>query len=57
VLDEVAAINYLLTNGILDRVQAYVNNPATPQLTNSARGLPTGFQGARSVRLGVRFTF
>lgn len=57
VLDEVAAINYLLNNGILDRVQAYVNDPARPELRNSARGLPTGFQGARSVRLGVRFTF
>jgi len=57
VLSTPAAINYLLTNGILNQVRAYVNNPATPQLRTTARGLPNGFQGPRSVRLGVRFTF
>ncbi|MGH9834292.1 MAG: hypothetical protein ACRD9Y_14825, partial [Blastocatellia bacterium] len=57
VLDEVAAINFLLNNGILNQVKAYVNNPATPQLINSARRLPNGFQGGRAVRIGVRFTF
>ena len=55
--DEVSAINRLLTQGILNDVNSYINSAAAPQRRNTAVGLTNNFQGGRSIRLGVRFTF
>lgn len=55
--DEPKALNYILTNGILNNYNTFLNDPAFPQRKNTALGLGNGFQGGRQVRLGVRFTF
>lgn len=55
--DEPAAINYLLTKGIVNEFNAFLNDPTAPQRKQTALGLPTSFQTGRAIRLGVRFTF
>ncbi|HXG64028.1 MAG TPA: TonB-dependent receptor [Blastocatellia bacterium] len=55
--DEPETINRLLTQGVLNEVLAFLNDPAAPQRRNTALGLPTFFQAGRQVRLGVRFSF
>ena len=55
--DEPKAINYVLTNGILNNYNTFLNDPAFPQRKQTALGMGNSFQGGRQVRLGVRFTF
>jgi hypothetical protein len=55
--DEPATINRLLTTGIQSEIEAYLNNPASPERKQTSYGLPIQFQGPRQVRLGVRFSF
>ncbi|MDX2032516.1 MAG: TonB-dependent receptor [Blastocatellia bacterium] len=55
--DEPKAINYILTTGLLNNYNTFLNDPAFPQRKNTALGLGNAFQGGRQVRLGVRFTF
>jgi hypothetical protein len=50
-------LNYILTNGIVPNINAYLNDPANPQRKNTAYGFANNFQGGRQVRLGVGFTF
>lgn len=54
---EPAALNYILTNGIVSNWDAYINSTAAPQRKNTAYGMDNLFQGPRAVRLGVRFSF
>ncbi|HEX5083305.1 MAG TPA: hypothetical protein VFY40_14765, partial [Blastocatellia bacterium] len=51
------AINYILTNGIVDNFNAFLNDPTAPQRKQTAAGLSNRFQDGRGIRLGVRFTF
>lgn len=55
--DEPAALNYILSKGITNEFNAFLNDPAAPQRKQTALGLPTSFQTGRAIRLGVRFTF
>ena len=55
--DEPTTINRLLTTGILKEVEAILNNATTPQQRRTELGLPNAFQGARQIRLGVRYIF
>lgn len=55
--DEPKALNYILTNGILNNFNTYLNDPAAPQRKQTALGLSDSFQGGRQIRLGLRFTF
>jgi hypothetical protein len=55
--DEPKALNYLLTNGITDQYNAYLNNPAAPQRKDTAYGMANSFQGIRTVRFGLKFQF
>jgi hypothetical protein len=57
VADEPEALNYVLTNGIVPQFNAYLNNPATPQVKDTAYGMPLSFQSPRTIRLGVKFHF
>jgi len=57
VADEPAAINYILTKGIVNEFNTFLNDSTAPQRKQTALGMPTTFQGGRQVRLGVRFTF
>jgi hypothetical protein len=57
VTDEPSAIKYILTKGVVNEFNAFLNDATAPQRKNTALGLPTSFQGGRAVRLGVRFTF
>ncbi len=57
VADEPEAIKYILTKGVVNEFNAFLNDPTAPQRKQTALGLPTSFQGGRAVRLGVRFTF
>lgn len=57
VADEPEALNYVLTNGIVPNINAMLDDPARPQNRNTAYGMANSFQGARSVRLGVKFQF
>ncbi len=57
VANEPEALNYVLTNGIVPQFNAYLNNPASPQRRDSARGMANSFQGFRAVRVGVKFNF
>jgi outer membrane receptor protein involved in Fe transport len=57
VMNETQAINRLLSVGILNEVNAFFNNPAAPERRNNAIGLDNSYQGARTVRWGVRFQF
>lgn len=50
-------LNYILTNGIVSNIQAYLNDPANPQRKNTAYGFANSFQGGRQVRMGVGFSF
>jgi hypothetical protein len=58
VTNEPQALNYILTNGI---VQQYDNNflgdATKPERKNTALGMANSFQGGRSIRLGIRFNF
>lgn len=56
-ITEQEAINRLFTGGLGNQVNAYINNPANPERTNSALGLPNAFQGGRQIRMGVKFNF
>jgi hypothetical protein len=56
-IDEPAAINRLLNQGILSQVNAFLNDPANPQRRTTAYGLANAFQGGRQVRMGVKYTF
>ncbi|MFN0084869.1 MAG: TonB-dependent receptor domain-containing protein [Blastocatellia bacterium] len=55
--DEPKALNYLLTTGILNNYNTFLNDPAFPQRKQTALGMANSFQGGRQVRLGIRFTF
>lgn len=55
--DEPKEIKYILTNGIVNEFNAYLNSAANPQRKNTAYGLANSFQGGRQVRFGVGFTF
>jgi hypothetical protein len=57
VADEPEALNYVLTNGIVPQFNAYLNDPANPQRKDTAYGMPNWFQGFRTIRLGVKFSF
>jgi hypothetical protein len=57
VTDEPKALNYLLTNGIVNQFNTFLNNPAFPERKQTATGFANNFQGGRGIRLGVRFTF
>jgi hypothetical protein len=57
VSNEPEALNYVLTKGIVNEFNAYLNDPANPQRKNTALGYATGFQGGRQIRFGVRFNF
>lgn len=57
VTDEPSALNYILTNGIVDRFNAFLNDPSAPQRKQTATGIANNFQSGRGVRLGFRFTF
>lgn len=57
VANEPEALNYLLTNGIRSNYEAYLNNAANPQRKHTAYGMANSFQGARTVRFGVKFNF
>jgi hypothetical protein len=57
VSNEPEAINYILTNGIVPNMDAYLNDPAAPQRKNTALGMGNIFQGPRAIRLGLRFQF
>jgi hypothetical protein len=50
-------INYILTNGIVDQFNAFLNDPAFPERKQTATGLSNRYQDGRGIRLGVRFTF
>jgi hypothetical protein len=52
-----SAINYILTNGIVNNFNAFLNDPAFPQRKQTAAGFANRFQGGREIRLGLRFTF
>jgi hypothetical protein len=56
-IDEPAAINLLLNQGILAQVNAFLNNSSAPQRKNTAYGLPNAFQGGRQMRFGVKYNF
>src|SRR6266542_2853424 len=51
------AINYILTNGIVDNFNAFLNDPAFPQRKQTASGFSNRFQDVRGIRVGLRFTF
>ena len=55
--NEPKALNYVLTNGIINNYNTFLNDPAAPQRKQTALGFGNSFQGPRAVRLGVRFTF
>jgi hypothetical protein len=57
VRNEPEAINYILTRGIVNEYNAFLNDPAFPQRKNTALGLGTTFMDPRAIRLGVRFLF
>lgn len=57
VTDEPAALNYILTTGILPQWSAYLNDPAAPQRVNTAFGMANSFQGPRVIRFGLKFAF
>jgi hypothetical protein len=55
--DEPKALNYILTNGILPQLRAYLADPANPQRVDNSVNYGSEFQNGRAIRLGVRFTF
>ncbi len=55
--DEPTTINRLLTSGIQTEIEAFLRDPSRPDRLQTSYGLPNSFQGSRSVRLGVRYTF
>ena len=57
VAGEPAALNYILTNGIVSNWNSFINSTTAPQRKNTAYGMDNLFQEARSVRLGVKFRF
>jgi hypothetical protein len=57
VADEPEALNYVLTKGIINEFNAFLNDPANPQRKQTAVGMGNSFQSGRGARLGVRFTF
>jgi carboxypeptidase family protein/TonB-dependent receptor-like protein len=57
VTNEPDALNYLLTNGITQEFNNFLNNPAAPQNKQSALGMANSFQDGRGMRFGVRFIF
>ncbi|MCI0663598.1 MAG: TonB-dependent receptor [Acidobacteria bacterium] len=57
VTDEPSALNYILTNGIVDNFNAFLNDPAAPQRKQTATGFSNRFQDGRGIRLGLRFRF
>lgn len=54
---EPAALNYVLTNGILSNWDAFLNDPTAPQRKNTAFGMANLFQAPRAVRVAVKFAF
>jgi hypothetical protein len=52
-----SAINYILTNGIVDNFNAFLNDPTAPQRKQTAAGLGNRFQDGRGIRLGLTFKF
>ncbi len=58
VSDEPSVLNYLLKNGIVDQYNTnFLNDPAKPERKNKALGRANAYQGGRSIRLGIRFSF
>lgn len=57
VANEPEALNYLLSNGILNEFNNFLNDPSAPQRKQTAVGMGNSFQGGRGIRLGARFTF
>ena len=57
VTDEPSALNYILTNGIVDNFNGFLNDPAAPQRKQTAYGFSNRFQDGRGIRLGLRFRF
>jgi hypothetical protein len=57
VADEPEALNYVLTKGIINEFNAFLNDPTNPQRKQTAVGMGNSFQSGRGARLGVRFTF
>jgi hypothetical protein len=50
-------INFILTNGIVDNYNQFLNDPSAPERKQTAAGLSTRYQDGRGIRLGLRFTF
>jgi len=57
VTDEPAALNYILTSGIVSQFNTYLNDPTAPQRKNSAYGMANSFQGPRVIRFALKFAF
>ncbi len=50
-------INLILTNGIVNNFNTFLNNPTTPERKQTAAGFSNRYQDGRGIRLGFRFTF
>ncbi|RPI29483.1 MAG: TonB-dependent receptor [Acidobacteria bacterium] len=57
VTGEPEALNYVLTNGIISNFNTFLNDPTAPQRKDTAIDMPSAYQGGRTIRLGVRFSF
>ncbi|MFV0389164.1 MAG: carboxypeptidase regulatory-like domain-containing protein [Pyrinomonadaceae bacterium] len=53
----VEGVNAFTAGQLFDQIKTYLNNSNYPNRINSAYGMADGWQGARSVRFGLRFSF